>query len=655
MTDPMGNVIRYDYDVAGDLVKVTDQEENETDYIYDEPSRPHYLTEIIDPLDRPAVRTGYDDQGRLVKLTNADGEFVDYIYDPENSLETIKDGLGNPTTYEYDPRGNIVQQIDALGNKSFAEYDDNNNLTKLTDPNGLISRSTFDQSRNLTSLQIPASPEVDHTDLDVSYYTYNNLSQLTNLVLPTGANFKMTYDLKGNLLDMRDGIGNIIQSFTYSQFGDTTSESDAFDSYTYILDDTGNILEIQDKLSNIVTSISYDDNNQIKTFMEEEVTSRFGYDRLGREVSADFGNGIFVNYEYEVDRDDWTILEAPTIGHLERHFTNNDKLGGWTLVDGGNLTFTYDEVGRWEQQIDPSGRVLKSHYDPAGRLIQVTDFSTGAVTTRLYDAGGRLKEEIDAFDHSTQYTYDNKGRLRTVTNGRDKTTTYSYTDTSVTITDPVQRRTTVVSSDYYVPVQMRYPDGTQKQVQYLFTNNLQEANTYPVRLIDRGGRDRSFDYDTFGRLKTATDLGSSLYTFDYVNNGLSQSSSPLGETLGYAYEDTLRNLTRITYGDGRSRVYAYGSDNRLATVTLPSGETLNYTYNSAGQEETRTATQGGITTTTYTADGNVDTMTDSTGLTQYLYDSAGRLAGIDYPSGQRIHYDYDVLSRVEKVITQAMK
>ncbi|NJK65089.1 MAG: RHS repeat-associated core domain-containing protein, partial [Synechococcaceae cyanobacterium SM2_3_1] len=652
MTDPMGNVIRYDYDANGDLVKVTDQEENETDFIYAEPRRPHYLTEIIGSLDRPAVRNEYDDQGRLVRINNASDEFLDIVYDPENSLEIVEDALGNHTTYEYDPRGNIVQQIDALGNKTFAEYDDNNNLIKLTDPNGLISRFTFDQNRNVLSRQAPATVEVEPADLDISHYTFNNSNQLTKLILPTGASFELVYDSKGNRLAIIDSFGSAIESLSYNKFGDILAASYGFGTSTYIRDEFGNVTVSEDPLG-IITTMTYDANNRLKTITEEGITSTFDYDNLGRETRSDFGNGIFVEYRYEGDQEDWISLDAPTIGHVERHFTDDGKLESWTLLDSGDLTFTYDEAGRWEQQIDSSGRVLKNDYDPAGRLIKVTNTSTGAVITRRYDAGGRLEEEIDALDNSTLYTYDNKDRLKTVTNGRNKTTTYDYTDTSITITDPLLRKTTVVSSDYSVPIQTQYPDGTKEQAQYLFANNLQEANNYPTLLIDRGGRNRNFGYDSFGRLKTATSLGSSLYTYDYVNDDLSQITSPLGETLNYGYEDARRNLTRIAYGDKRSRVQDYGSDNRLATVTLPSGEIISYTYNSAGQEESRTATQGGTITITYTADGNVDTMTDSTGLTQYQYDSAGRLVGIDYPSGQKIHYDYDVLSRVEKVITQA--
>ncbi|NJK64939.1 MAG: RHS repeat protein [Synechococcaceae cyanobacterium SM2_3_1] len=593
-----------------------------------------------------------------MQLTNGGDESIEVVFDPDNSRETVRDGLGNPTIYEFDVRGNVVSVVDALNHQSFAEYDDENNLTEFTDPNGLISHLTYDAGNNLLSKTDPADETVPTEDIDTTFYRYrirgagfSSVADLTNMIFPTGASIELIYDTRGNELEIRDDSGEVIQAFTYNVSGDITSESDAFGDTNYSLDDFGNVVSSTDPFG-IISTMTYDSNNRLETMTEEEVTSTFTYDDLGRELLADYGNGIFVDYGYEGDREDWTSLDAPTIGHLERRFGNNDKLGGWTLANGTTLNFIYDKAGQWIQQIDPSGRMTENEYDRAGRLIETRDLASGNVTKRDYDAGGRLIAVSDGLDQATTYTYDSKGRVQTITNARNKVTRFSYTNSSVTITDPLGRKTTTVNTEYYLPERIQYPDGTEEISRYLFSNNLQEADEYPTKLIDRGGRDRDYGYDALGRLKTATDLGSSLYQYDYGNEGLSQINSPLGETRQYAYEDALENLTRITYGDGRDQLLAYGADNRIKTVTLPSGDTINYLYNSAGEEISRTATQGGTVTATYTLDGNVDTMTDPTGVTQYHYDPAGRLSGIDFPSGQRIGYTYDVLGQVKTVSTQ---
>ena len=50
-------------------------------------------------------------------------------------------------------------------------------------------------------------------------------------------------------------------------------------------------------------------------------------DEEGREIRADYGDGVYVEYDYEGAGSDWTVLSAPTIGRIERQFTDESKLG----------------------------------------------------------------------------------------------------------------------------------------------------------------------------------------------------------------------------------------------------------------------------------------------------------------------------------------
>ena len=102
--------------------QVTDRDGNVTRLVYDSP-RPHYLTQVIDPLGRTGVRTEYDGQGRLVKLVDAAGKAVALAYDPTHSTETVTDALDHPTTFEYDERGNVITEVNALGGTTRRTYD----------------------------------------------------------------------------------------------------------------------------------------------------------------------------------------------------------------------------------------------------------------------------------------------------------------------------------------------------------------------------------------------------------------------------------------------------------------------------------------------------------------------------------------------------
>jgi YD repeat-containing protein len=243
----------------------------------------------------------------------------------------------------------------------------------------------------------------------------------------------------------------------------------------------------------------------------------------------------------------------------------------------------------------------------------VTDEATGLKTEYHYD---RLPEGIadpdpDVPDHllgrrsgqtvhldadtryTTATTYYPDGQVKSSTDARGHTTFFDYTPTTTTITDALDRQTVSISSDQYLPLETRYADGTRESQTYLFGNNLLEAKDYPTSLTDRNQRDRLFDYDELGRLKTATDWGNTLYQFRYKDNGYAVES-PTGETLlSYEYNDD-GDLNTVTYLDGGTRELTYSeTDNRLEKAVLPSGFEVDYDYTASGLEQQRTVSFNG--------------------------------------------------------------
>ncbi len=232
VVDPAGEKVRYEYDAKGDLIAVKDREENRTQFKYEDEDRPHFLTEVIDPLGRSGVKIEYDDKGRLKQIIDADGDPVELIYDPDNSIQTVKDPFGNPTTYVYDSRGNVVKQVNALGRETNFEYDGDNNLIETTDASGLLTKYTYDANGNLLSRTEPYCGCPGSVP-GITRYTYNKYGQPTSIVLPTGASLKIEYDRSGNMLKMQDGLGNVIQSYVYDSLGRVVQETDTFGTTYY--------------------------------------------------------------------------------------------------------------------------------------------------------------------------------------------------------------------------------------------------------------------------------------------------------------------------------------------------------------------------------------------------------------------------------------
>ena len=692
VVDPAGNRVGYEYDAQGDLVAVTDREGNVTRFEYSD-SRAHFLEEIIDPLGRSGVRSEYDDSGRLKRLLDVNGEAVELIYDPENSIQKVKDELGNSVIYEYDNRGNVIRQINALGHQTFLEYDSRGNTTKITDGNGNIATYTYDSANNLLSRTEIHHPEEQNPV--TTYYTYNRYGQNTSLTLPTGATFTTSYDRRGNLLTMKDSNGEIIQSYTYDSRGRTTSESDPFGTSSYSdFDRFGNPRRLEDSTGEILTS-TYDKNGRIITLTDGEGTSTFTYDKLGRETFADYGDGVTVKYGYEGAGGDWTVLDAPTIGHIERRFTSDGKLGGWLTPSGGEITFTYDTAGRLKTETTPDGTVTRYEYDKIGRPTKITDSGTGLVTLNHYDTIigvdpdpeigdnliGRLAGRTIILDektrYTTTYTYYADGRTKTVTDNQGNTWFYRYTLTSTIVVDPLGRETTTLQTENYLPQETRYADGTTSKSEYLFGNNLLEGTDYPTLITQPGGHDRKFTYDNLGQLATATDLGNNTFSYSYRPQGDDTTAlknfiakydfattdtgidffveNQDGDTLlAYDYNDE-GDLKRVIYEDGGERSFTYDNKNRLQTVTQPDGIKIQYTYNNIGQEDLRQYydSQGNLiktVATEWTTDGQIASITDNAGTITYHYnDQNGALSQEDTPTGGNLRYQYDALGRITEV------
>jgi RHS repeat-associated protein len=657
VTDPMGEKVEYQYDSKGDLVRVVDREGNTTQFKYSA-NREHYLEQIIDPLGREAVKTEYDEKGRLKKTSNSGGNSITFDYDPANSIQTVKDGAGNPTTYEYDTRGNVIRVIDATNSTTRMEYDDNNRVIKTIDPNNLVTTYTYDARGNLTSKSetycgcpgvVPGSTN----------YTYNGLGQQTSIILPTGASIFQDYDSRGNLLTMRDGKGSVIISYTYDSQGNVTSETSDGSTTRYLYDIRGNVIETIDA-DGTSTKTEYDANNRLTKMIEADGSiSTFTYDKEGRQTLADYGDGLYVNYSYTPTSPDWTVIEGPTIGRIERKFTSDGKLGGWVTPEG-EITFTYDAAGRLWKETQPNGQTTEYTYDAAGRVIQTKDLSTGATVSKSYNTGGQLLSETDAFGRTTSYTYDRNGRVATVTNALNQTYSYIYSGNSTTVIDPLGRRTTSTNSEYYLPSSTTYHNGLKTSVEYLYTNNLQEAKDYPTKVIGLDGKTRNYGYDSNGNLTSTTDLAGKAYTYQYGNNGVSSITSPTGAKINYEY-DSKGNLTKLSYGNQLAKQYAYNADEQLQTITNASGNTISYIYDSQGNITTQTASNNNgtsTTTSTYDSQGRVATLTNSTGTTSYQYDNNGNVSQITNANGSIISYERDNQGRItqqtEKVNASAV-
>lgn len=688
--DPAGERVEYQYDAAGDLVAVTDRENNTTTFKYEQPTRPHYLAEIIDPLGRTGIRSEYDSLGRLVKMIDAEDQAIELIHDPANFIDTVKNQLGHATTYEYDIRGNVVTEIDGEGGITRYTYDDPNdptlessmtkvladgteltttmqydsdgNLIVETDPLGRQTLSTFDSFGNVLTTTDPLGNTTTN-----AYDASGNLLSITD---PVGQVSRFTYDASGNPLTMSLPGGNT-QSFAYDGSGNVLTQTDALGHVTtYTYDALGNQLTETRTQSTptgtrtIVTASDYDSESRVRfqRLYEDGVLqwqTETQYDAAGNRVAEIDALGRVTRSVYD-DR-----------GLLVEMVYPDDTPGD----DGDNpRTVTeYDAAGQTIAEIDELGRRTEFVYDKVGRQIAMiepddtpSDPADNPRMTTVYDAAGRTVAQVDARGNRTEFVLDAAGQQVEVifpdqtpgdaTDNPRTLTEYDVAGRSVAQTDPLGNVTRFEYDDAGRPLETIFVDGSSTKSVF------DDAGRLASR-IDQAGLGTDYEYDAAGRLTAVV---------------LPEVDDPISGTrvrprTEYEY-DELGNLVVQRDARGRETLFEYDGQGRRTATVLPLGQRSTMTYNAVGNVISTTDFNGDTigfeydardrltlkdlpgsfpdVAYSYTMTSQLATVTDGRGTATYSYDAQDRLTSRTDPDGAAIGYTYDLAGNRTTVTTQ---
>ncbi|MHB1702394.1 MAG: RHS repeat-associated core domain-containing protein [Acidobacteriaceae bacterium] len=349
--------------------------------------------------------------------------------------------------------------------------------------------------------------------------------------------------------------------------------------------------------------------------------------------------------------------------------------------DGGYLTYTYPsptQVNLKTLQFGTTYEVDTTTLDGYGRTSGTDhqDLVNGdELVNYTYDAAGRLASISNPFrqgktsttDGTTRYAYDGANRVKTVTKQDSSAVTYSYSGQSVTVTDEAQKMRLLYVDAAGRTTSVQEPDSTGALT--IVTTYAYDALNDLTSVSQQGGdpsyanyRNRSFTYDSAGRLLTSTTPEQGTITYQYDNgSGVLCSGTPSqqcsrtdanGTITTYSY-DTLNRPTGAVYsgsGIGNSTpavAYAYdqASANGLAIVnglgrrtsmTDGSGATA-WSFDAMGRPTSIRKTINGVTkpaTIGYNPDGTTSTITDFGGTTaNYSYNAMGLPLSVVDPSG----------------------
>ncbi len=423
VTDPLNHSTTFDYDTAGNTVKITDANNKITICTYDLMNRVKTVTDA----DSKVTSYAYDNMGNLISITDANNHTTTFDYDEQNQLVKTTNPLGEQKFYSYDINGNLSMLVSPNG----AQIKFYNNPANLTEkkflPEGTVTY-TYDQEYNLTQAQ--------NNDSALTF-TYDPLSRLTQArtvgtVQPTTI-INYVYDLNSNLTSMTDPAG-IITNYVYDTLNRLTDITDTngvyISSYTYDGLSRRTCKSIPNIATPLSTNYTYDIASQLKSITNSSVNINNyydSYDNVGNRLSMSDINGLH-NYSYD---------------------------NVYRLTDSSNPTesYSYDPVGNRNpltQLYNEANRLLEDSeylytYDSNGNMLSRSNKATGAMTTYTYNSEDQLigvvtptqtiSYKYDALSRRiekniggtiTRYIYDGEDIIQELDDNNQVTATYTH-------------------------------------------------------------------------------------------------------------------------------------------------------------------------------------------------------------------------------------
>ncbi len=691
---PLGanGTVKQAYDHAGNLLETVDARGTRTTYDWDDANR--LLTRTVDPTGLAlTTRYAHDALGRTWKVTDARNVDTVTTFDRNGRAltQTVDPtGLALETRWTWDGEGRQLTVTDAAGTQTAYAWDNlGRRLSETVDPTGLALKTAWawDANGNATG-QVDANNQTTR-------YAYDAMDRLVWRVDPAGGAVHTAYDAEGRLVRTTryaQAIANVATlplAATAAEIDARVVRSpgrDAVDArrhdrdgrLRYTVDGNGAVVEFRhDGNGNVTERIAYANAVSAAT-----VTAWDG--SADPVVTADAARDQRTRTVYDVANRATHVADA--LGAVTKYAYDNN--GNVTRVDryaaaigaaaapdsvvanGADRAevYAYDAANRQTVRVDAIGACTRTEYDAAGNAWRTTQFATtgsaGAmpstlpvnaaldrVTTRVFDAAGRLTHVADPLRQVTSYTYDDNGRVLTT---RRHATAIAEGVSPATV--PLAAADRVESRGYDVAgrlvLQVDALGGRKRWTydglghQKTFTNEKDAVWTYT--------------YDAAGRLETETSPEVTLAGTAAVSGGAGVSflGSEVRAIVTRLAYDALGQLVSRTEAEGRpearTTTYRYDAAGRQVAVTYPKVTVYNEPVTAlAGNGATGLAARAegaaaALTSRTlYDTLGNAVASVDVAGAVRFkAYDAAGRVVKEVDPLGYVTSYDRNAFGDV---------
>ncbi len=429
-TDCSGQQTHFSYDARGALASVTDAAGNATHYQSDALGR---VTEIITP-DGSRQQFAYDALGRLItsidanqrsthyqrnrrglliERINAMGHVVRFRYDAAQRLSQLQNENGESYRFEYDKNDRLIQEIGLDGSIKKIVHDARGLPIQVTDAYGSDAALTHHMQRDaLGRLIRKHSDSARSTIIPITTsYRYDQIGQLLQA---------QRYTQKGEPGIIHDDL-----QFGYSQRGEIVREAGHLGQLQHEYDELGNRISTTLPDGRVINHLYYGSGHLHQINIDGETISDIERDELHREVLRTQGK---LTSRFGYDK-----LGRKTAHQLQRNQQHDPVLQKQWLYDraGEMVQKRNSKHGTMDCRYDPLGRIASaSQTGKLGQIIQHELFQYDAAANLVDQAGavGYVKHNRVMVFEDKRFQYDQHGRLQTKLSGSHTRQHFSYDD-----------------------------------------------------------------------------------------------------------------------------------------------------------------------------------------------------------------------------------
>jgi RHS repeat-associated protein len=495
----------------------------------------------------------YDAMGRVKQVSN-----------PYRPGETI-----NWTTTEYDALGRVIRVILPGGAVIQTVY--SGNQTTVTDPAGKLRRSVTD-----------------------------GLGRLVSVVEdPGGLGYQTSYSYNAldNLIEVRQGVQT--RTFTYDSLSRLIRASypEIAGQISYSYDDNGNLTQKTDPRSGFTTTYQYDALNRVTSRIYTGSTPTPAVTYTYDSPAVAYSKGRLISISSSVSS--YYFDEYDALGRVKR---------GRQVMDSQSyeMSYEYDLAGNLISETYPSGRIITTSYDSAGRISGLSGQKPGEAS-KVY---------------ASSISYEAHGGVSSLMLGNGL---WEHTGFNKRL-QPEEIGLGVNSSD-----------SSRLKLNYSYGLNNNNGNVLSQTVtIGATVMTQNYSYDSLNRLTGATETGvwAQNYDYDRYGNRAVRSGSyvpnPVQTPMGLAAFDV--NSNRLTGGlyqydtagnlerDNAGNVFAYDAENHQVSYNNGSA---TYHYDGDGRR-VKTVVSGTTRRMIYDAGGKLiaeytDSIAPASPAKEYVY------------------------------------